>query len=308
MRPSPISSLPAPLIGVIVGVMLGVNTIFWSIPVILLSLVKRLMPTETLRKMVAPVVDALAQCWVGGNKLITTVALPVAIEVRGVETLNPQGQYFICSNHQSWNDIPILQQTFYGKAPFFKFFLKQELIWVPIMGLCWWGLDFPFMKRYTPEQLAKNPSLKGKDIAATRIACARFADMPVTIFNFLEGTRFTAAKHRKQNSPYTHLLKPKAGGFAFVLSAMGERLSSMLDVTIVYPQGAQTFGAFITGKVHKVIVDVRPITIPAEFFHGDYEGDAEFRKRVQAWVSEVWQQKDQRIAALLAESGGAARA
>jgi 1-acyl-sn-glycerol-3-phosphate acyltransferase len=41
----------------------------------------------------------------------------------------------------------VLQRIFHGRIPFLKFFLKQELIWVPVIGLAWWALDFPFMKR-----------------------------------------------------------------------------------------------------------------------------------------------------------------
>ena len=293
-------SLPAPLIGTFMALVFALNTVFWFVPIIILSLLKRLMPTKGSQRFVAHYNDAAAQSWVGCNAWLSDLLLPTRFDVRGVEQLNIKGQYFICSNHQTWNDIHVLQKTFYNKAPFFKFFLKQELIWVPILGLAWWGLDFPFMKRYTAEQIAKNPALKGKDIATTRKTCEKFADMPVSIFNFLEGTRFTPAKQAKQSSPYQHLLKPKAGGFAFTLSAMGAKLNAMLDVTIVYPEGPKTFGQFLTGQVKHVIVEVRELKIPAEFFTGDYEGDAAFRARVQAFVAQLWAEKDVRIGQLLA--------
>ncbi|MES2883458.1 MAG: acetyltransferase, partial [Pseudomonadota bacterium] len=166
----------------------------------------------------------------------------------------------------------------------------------------WWGLDFPFMRRSTPEQIAKNPALKGKDVETTRKTCEKYEGVPVAIFNFLEGTRFTKAKQAKQGSPYRHLLKPKAGGFAFTLSAMGGRLHTLLDVTIVYPEGAKTFGQFLGGRVGKVIVDVRKLDIPAAFSQGDYEGDAVFRKSVQDYVAKLWAEKDERIGSLLAEA------
>ena len=109
-------------------------------------------------------------------------------------------------------------------VPFLKFFLKKELIWVPILGIAWWALDFPFMKRYSAAVLKKRPHLRGKDIEITRQACKKFKSLPVSIMNFVEGTRFTREKHDKQKSPFTHLLKPKAGGIGFVLSTMGEQL------------------------------------------------------------------------------------
>ncbi|MGH8540929.1 MAG: acetyltransferase, partial [Stenotrophobium sp.] len=160
--------------------------------------------------------------------------------------------------------------------------------------------DFPFMKRYTPEQIAKDPSLKGKDLDTTRKACEQYKNVPVTILNFLEGTRFTPAKHDRQQSPYAHLLKPKSGGFAFTVSALGERLNSLIDVTIVYPTGAVGFWEFAKGRMRKVIVEVRQLRIPHEFYAGNYEADAEFRKRFQDWIAGLWTEKDRRIGELLA--------
>ena len=287
--------------GAVVAVLFALNTVFWFIPIIILSVIKRLLPVRGVQRVLARMADACAQTWVGCNKLFSDALLPTRFDVRGVETLDTKAQYFICSNHQTWNDIHVLQKTFYGKAPFFKFFLKQELIWVPVLGLAWWGLDFPFMRRSTAAQIAKNPALRGKDIETTRKTCEKYEGVPVAIFNFLEGTRFTPAKHDKQQSPYRHLLKPKAGGFAFTLSAMGGRLHSLLDVTIVYPEGAKTFGQFLCGQVKNVIVEVRQLAIPPAFSQGDYEADPVFRKTVQDYVAQLWAEKDARITQLLSE-------
>jgi 1-acyl-sn-glycerol-3-phosphate acyltransferase len=159
------------------------------------------------------------------------------------------------------------------------------------------------MARHTKEQIAKNPALKGKDIEATRKACEAFRDQPALILNFLEGTRFTDAKRERQNSPYRYLLRPKSGGFAFTLSALGDRLHSLLDVTIVYPDGANGFWDFLCGRMRHVIVEVRQLDVPHELFHGSYENDADFRARFHGWIASLWNAKDRRIAELLAESG-----
>lgn len=90
-----------------------------------------------------------------------------------------------------------------------KFFLKKELIWVPFLGLAWWALDFPFMKRYSRKFLAANPHLAGKDLESTKKACEKFKHTPVSVMNFVEGTRFTPEKHQRKNSPYAHLLPPR---------------------------------------------------------------------------------------------------
>jgi 1-acyl-sn-glycerol-3-phosphate acyltransferase len=296
--------LPAPLVAVLMFVVLVVNTVFWVIPVYCFIVVKLLAPAGASRDQVSRLVAWLAQRWAICNVILARVLLDIEWDLRVDVPLSTQGQYLVCSNHQSWNDIFVLMKAFGDRAPFFKFFIKQELIWVPLLGLCWWGLDYPFMKRYTPEQIAKNPALKGKDIETTRRACERYRNQPVLILNFLEGTRFTPAKHDRQESPYRNLLKPKSGGFAFALSALGERLNSLLDVTIVYPDGALGFWAFMAGKVRRIIVEVRQLTIPPELFRGDYENDPVFRKQFQDFIATLWADKDKRIDALRASARG----
>jgi 1-acyl-sn-glycerol-3-phosphate acyltransferase len=287
--------LPAPVVGAIMFTLFVVNTVFWVIPVYAFILVKLVTPRGRARDAVSRLVAATAQQWAGVNTLIAANIVDIDWDIRFDAQVSPQGQYLVACNHQSWNDIFVLMRTFGFRAPFFKFFIKQELIWVPLLGLCWWGLDYPFMKRYTPEQLEKNPSLRGKDLETTRIACARFKNQPALILNFLEGTRFTPAKHDRQQSPYRWLLKPKSGGFAFSLSALGEKLNSLLDVTIVYPEGAKGFWDLMAGRVRRVIVEVRQLTIPHEFFVGSYETDPEFRRRFQEWIAALWAEKDKRI-------------
>jgi len=191
--------------------------------------------------------------------------------------------------HQSWVDIPVLQAVFNRRIPLLRFFLKQQLIWVPVLGLAWWALDFPFMKRYSKDVLTKRPELRGKDIEATRRACAKYRELPVAVMNFVEGTRFTPDKHVKQASPYRHLLLPRAGGIAFVLDAMGELIEAIVDVTIVYPAGKPSVADLFTGRVREVRVDVRVLPLPAR---GDYENDARHRQRFQAWLNALWQDKD----------------
>ena len=299
--------LPAPLLGVLSSLLLILNTVFWVVPVYALIALKLLTPKgSAARDRVSRGVAWLAQQWAMINVRMTDAIMRIDWDVRLHAAIDPRGQYLVCANHQTWNDILVLIKAFGRCAPFFKFFLKQELIWVPLLGGAWWGLDYPFMKRHTKDQIAKNPALKGKDIETTRRACEAFRRQPALILNFLEGTRFTPAKQAKQHSPYRHLLKPKSGGFAFTLSALGEQLHSLLDVTIVYPEGAKGFWAFLSGRVRRVIVDVRQLEVPHELFNGSYENDPEFRARFHGWIAGLWSAKDQRIDELLAEARGAA--
>lgn len=221
--------------------------------------------------------------------------------VTGLDGLSKDEWYLVNCNHQSWADIPVVQKVFNRKIPMLKFFLKQELIWVPLLGLCWWALDFPFMKRSTPAQIKKNPELAGKDLEVTRAACEKFKYTPVSVFNFMEGTRLTPEKHAKQDSPFEHLLKPKAGGAAFVLGSMGEVMHTMLDVTVLYPNSPKNIWDMFCGKVSTVVVDVRKVDIPKQFLGKDYTSDAEFKAEFQAWVNELWVEKDQHIANLKAQ-------
>ena len=166
----------------------------------------------------------------------------------------------------------------------------------------WWGLDYPFMKRYSKAFLEKHPELKGKDLEITKAACELFKRQPVTVVNYLEGTRFTEAKRREQQSPYRHLLKPKAGGVAFVLAALGEQLDALLDVTIVYPgDQAPGFWALLNGSISRVIIDIQVRELDPALWAGDYESDPAFRQSVQAWVNQLWEEKDQRIEQLRSE-------
>src|SRR5690606_18466340 len=155
---------------------------------------------------------------------------------------------------------------------------------------------------YSKAFLAKHPEMAGKDLEITKRACERFKDLEVTVVNYLEGTRFTPVKQAAQGSPYRHLLKPKAGGVAFTLAALGPQLDALLDVTLVYPgERAPGFWALISGQVPKVIVDIRTRELDPALWAGDYQSDADFRQFLQDWVSGLWQDKDARIAVLRRE-------
>ncbi|MEQ8271159.1 acyltransferase [Algiphilus sp.] len=293
--------LPSPLSATIMFLLFVFNLLLWAIPVYTMILVK-LVTWGSWSRWATRTMAGFAQGWAASNVWLGDHLLGTEWDIEGVSRLDLKGQYLVTANHQTWNDIYVLMKAFGRNAPFFKFFLKQQLIWVPVLGPVWWALDYPFMKRHSREAIKANPALASQDFEATRRACDRYQGQPVMILNFLEGTRFTAEKHSRQASSYRHLLRPKAGGLIFALQAMGEKLSSILDVTIVYPDGACGFMAFFGGKMRKVIVRVREIPVPKDFYDGDYAGDAAFRQRVHSWVSEIWAEKDQLIDSFLPSS------
>ena len=290
------------LTGLSVIFLLLFNTLILIGPLLLIALGKFVLPGKTLKTASSRGVMWVAETWAEINKLIFAALLPVRWDIRGSADLRPSTSYLVISNHQSWVDIPALVQAFNRKTPYFKFFLKQELIWVPFLGLAFWALDYPFMKRYSKAFLAKHPHMQGKDLEITKQACEKFKDLPVTVVNYLEGTRFTPAKQAQQGSPFQYLLKPKAGGVAFVLAALGEQLDTVLDVTLVYP-GASIpgFWALISGQVDKVVVDIQTRELDPALWQGDYENDPTFRQFVQNWVNTLWEDKDARIAQIRAE-------
>ena len=294
--------LPPFVRGAIALALLTVNTLFWCSLLFACALVKLILPFPPVRRRIDPVLNAIATCWVACNTGWMALTQPTRWEVQGVEDLRYQGWYLVNCNHQAWADIFVLQRLLNRRIPMLKFFLKHELIYVPVIGLAWWALDFPFMKRHGKAQLRKRPELRTQDAEATRRACRKFALVPTSVMNFAEGTRFTAKKHQNQASPYRHLLKPKAGALALALNAMGEKFHSLIDATIVYPAGVPTFWQFLCGRVPRVIVQVRELPIPPEFCTADYARDPAFRVRFQEWLGSLWEEKDRRIDQLLCGS------
>jgi 1-acyl-sn-glycerol-3-phosphate acyltransferase len=279
------------LLGVLSILLLAVNTIFWFAPLMMLALIKLFIPIPLWRKLCSILINAIAVTWISINNFNIWWSKRIKWDVQGLDGLSLDQWYLVISNHQTWIDIVVLQKVFNRRIPFLKFFLKKELIWVPLLGVAWWGLDYPFMKRYTADFIKKNPHLKGKDIEITRKACEKFRTIPVSIMNFVEGTRFTPEKHDKQKSPFKHLLRPKAGGVGFVLSTMGDQLSSILNVTIVYPGGDTSFWHFLCGRIHEIRVLVEKLPVTKEQL-GDYVEDKEFQARFQEWLNELWTGKD----------------
>jgi len=283
----------------IAGLLLAANTVLHVPPLLVVALLKALLPMAMVRRACNAVLMAIAASWIAFNTTMIGVMTHMRYRVVGDANLSIDGHYLVLANHQSWVDIPVLQALFNRRIPLLRFFLKQQLFWVPLLGLAWWALDFPFMKRYSRATLQRRPELAGRDVEATRRACDKFRDIPVAVMNFAEGTRYTPGKHAQQASPFTHLLRPKAGGVAFVLNAMGDALHSILDVTIVYPNGRPTLVDLFADRIGDVRVQIRTRPIPADLGRGDYLNDAGLRERMQDWINGVWAEKDAVVVDLL---------
>ena len=273
-----------------------VNTIFWFIPIVIAGVLK-LLPLKPWQSMWSAFAKWCASRWVGTNSVIQHIFTPTKIVVTGDSDFTYKDWYLVVANHQSWVDIMVLQRVLHKKIPFLNFFLKKELIYVPFLGLAWWALDFPFMKRASKSQLKKNPSLRNKDMQTTKKACEKFKHVPVSIVNFVEGTRFTQDKHTRQKSQFDNLLKPKAGGVAFVMEAMGEQLNKLVDITICYPQQTPSFFDYLAGKVPEIRVHIE-VKLITESWIGSYSNDSDFRVQFQQEMNALWLGKDQQLSHL----------
>jgi len=291
--------LPSNLLGAIAGLLLFINVLVWVPLLLVFAIPKFLLPIPPLRRVLNGILHWIGENWIACNSGWMRLTQKTQWDVQGLEGLNYRGWYMVVSNHQSWVDILVMQHLLNRRIPLLKFFIKRELIKVPLMGFAWWALDYPFLYRHSSHYLEKHPEQKGKDFEATRRACEKFSTIPTSVMNFLEGTRFTQEKHTRQMSEYKFLLRPKAGGLALALSVLGDKFNSLLDITIVYPDGIPTFWKFLCGKVKNIIVHMKTIEIPQRLLHGDYEGDSAFRDVMHKWVQELWLDKDLQMLTLM---------
>jgi 1-acyl-sn-glycerol-3-phosphate acyltransferase len=285
--------------GVLVFGGLAVNTFFWFLPLLLLAVAKLLIPLAAPRAALTRALMKIGESWISVNTALLQAVASIDWRIEGAGELQREGWYLVIANHQTWVDILVLQGVFNRRIPFLKFFIKQQLIWFPLLGFAWWAMDMPFMKRYSAAYLARNPHMKGRDFATTRRACEKFRDTPTSVINFVEGTRFSVDKRDRHKDPYRHLLRPRAGGFAIAMTSMGDMFSSILDVTIVYPEGPAKFWSMCCGTHVEARVYVRQRAVEDWLTAGDYENDRDWRRRVQEWLGDIWQEKDELIQQVL---------
>lgn len=298
-----LSFLPAPILGFIVGTLLIASTLYTSILILLCSPFKLITwVSPVLTKLLRRLITGLQENWTSNNALILHLLPAIEWDVRGLDILHRDRWYFVISNHQSWVDIIAAFHVLNRRIPPLKFFIKFELIYVPLIGLAIYMLDYPFMKRFSKALLAKKPHLRGKDLETTRKACQKYEYAPVSVLNYLEGTRLTAEKKTACHSPFQHLLTPKSAGAAFVLNALGSRMDCLLDMTMAYPDGVPSYWDLCCGRVRCIRIDVQVRTIPSHFCLSNYENDPAYRAEFQRWVAMIWQEKDLTMTKLLART------
>jgi len=281
-RRGPLSWLTA--LGVVLPIVLV--SLLCFVPFYTLALIRMLVPWRPLRRFCIHGLLAIARFWGFVVRDVLRAMLPTRFHISGVQRLGRHEWYLIVANHQSWVDILVMFIALHGKVPFFRFFMKRELLWLPFFGIALWALDFPAMRRYSHPHLERHPEDRGRDLDTVRRAVEKFQRAPVTLVNFVEGTRFSEEKRREQESPYRFLLRPKSGGLALVLAAMGRQLSAVLDVTIVYPASGVDFWRFLSGQIPWIEVDVDRLDPPEHLTSRSDTHSADYRDVVRAGIQE----------------------
>lgn len=284
-----------PLKGILPFLFIVGNLTLWVFPLFLLALVKLLVPVRKVRSFIYGIMTRIYVLAVRADDLLLWRILGIRMEVRGLESVQPDKLYLVLANHQSWADIFFLQSLLNDRAPIPKFITKRQLLYMPLVGLICWAYDFPFVRRYSKEELRERAERKGEDRRRLQSALRRFQETPGSIINFAEGTRYSPSKAQRCNSPYRSLLPPRAGGLYVVLHAVGDQLHQILDLTLAYDCPKFNFWDVLCGKCRRVIVQVRHFD-PIHAF-GKAKGSLNTLTPTEAadWLNRLWEVKDQTI-------------
>ena len=199
----------------------------------------------------------------------------IELVVNGPATID-QSPVVIC-NHQSWFDIPLVQEVISGNGPIVRFLIKREIAWVPIIGWICLAMNFPRLRR------SQNSQTRQSDFSIIQQASKNHADDSGALLIFPEGTRFTEAKKAQQQAPYQRLLKPKAGGLKVIKNHF-DKNASLIDITINYHQAGVKIWNCLHGNPRKITITL------------DHYRLAEIDD-IESWLNHRWQEKDRLLLA-----------
>jgi 1-acyl-sn-glycerol-3-phosphate acyltransferase len=285
--------------GVIVLLVVSASTVVLTAVIFMLAIFKLIAPRGRARNAMTRWLSSLGELWVSVNKFMASFYRGMQWDVHMPEGISHDGRYMVFCNHQSGVDILALQHCLNRRAPFGRYLLKHQLIWVPVLGVAWWALDMAFLRRYSKQELLKNPSLRGKDLENAARACEKLKHIPVSMMTFPEGTRFTSDKQRAQNSPYKHLLRPRYGGLGQVLYSFDDALDGLIDVTIIYPDGIPSVWQYVSGQVKKITVYIQLRPIGDNLRGRDFREDPVAKGHLKAWLGGIWEEKDHLMSQVL---------
>ncbi len=261
------------VISVLSALWVALNLVTGLIILLIILLVAWVVPSKTVTAISQRLTAKLYRCAVRVNSFWMKKVVGIEVEVKG--ELNAHPNPVVICNHQTWFDIPLVQEVITANGPMIKFLVKRELTWVPIIGWICLALDFPRLQRNGTKN--KN-GRSSDDLRLIQKASQNHSDVSGALLLFPEGTRFTNDKQTQQGSPYQHLLKPRSGGIKMIKRHVSAD-TPIVDITINYHQENVNIWRCLHGDPKKVT-----ITIEHHLFS---EVDD-----VNQWLNDQWFAKD----------------
>jgi 1-acyl-sn-glycerol-3-phosphate acyltransferase len=258
------------VISLISALWVVINLLIGFAALIPVSIISWLIPIPAVSRACFFIVDHIYRIAVKVDSFWMQKVVGIELVIKG--EANTHKKPVVICNHQSWFDIPLVQEVITGNGPIIKFLIKRELVWVPIIGWICLALNFPRLHR------GKNTSTGVSDFSLIQKASKDHGNESGALLVFPEGTRFAEQKKIDQKSPYQHLLKPRSGGLKMIQKHAASD-TPLIDITIDYHQ--ENVG--IWNCLHG---DPKKITITLEHYKLTDIDD------IEGWLNERWGKKD----------------
>ena len=253
-----------------------INLLAWLPLLALMTLLRIVLPFRSIKNITFTVVDWVYRSAVFIDAWWLTNVLRLRFDIEDEDSvlaeLTKHDSPLIISNHQSWFDVFVLQSIISRRGPILKFLIKQELVWVPVLGWVCLVLDFPRLKRLRDE------ATRSRDREVTLQASLKLPEEPGALMLFPEGTRKHSTKDKVRTSPYRNLLKPKVGGFDVIVKSVPKN-TRLLDISIRYGEADVNCWRCMGGCVDSIRIRVKATKI------AQIEDSA-------SWLKNCWHEKD----------------
>ncbi|MFT6046248.1 MAG: 1-acyl-sn-glycerol-3-phosphate acyltransferase, partial [Arenicella sp.] len=96
------------------------------------SIISLLLPLPIIARVANYIVAKIYRNAVRMDSFWMQDVVGIRLIVKGAR--NKDKTPVVICNHQSWFDIPLVQEVITGKGPIVRFLIKQEIVWIPIIG------------------------------------------------------------------------------------------------------------------------------------------------------------------------------
>lgn len=251
------------------------NLVLACIPLGFAVLLRALGPGNRLKRSATIAVEQVYRYAVSFNSWWITRVLGIRLTVVDGDGIPGTRQCIVLSNHRTWFDILLIHAVVTRPGPIIHFLIKEELIYVPVVGWICLMLGFPRLKR------GKTEGGRDQDFRSIETASATIANESAALLNFAEGTRFNGEKRKRLDSAFDHLLNPRTGGMRIMMETLPD--VPILDLTLIYPSEGADFWTCLSGQIKEIEV------------HVGYTNTASIDD-VRTWLYERWAEKDRLIA------------